>query len=315
MLLADAFEFGLSGPMRARLASSGVEVASGAASTAAPERDGAASGSEPAAPPAPDDEEAARHESLLGFAVPPYAGVFGNPEGLIGGLAEARAAEALLKAGIDPRAAGSAGDHVSGLTRAVALVLTTPNTADAASLAMGLLGWLPSLELALRREGGEDYADLVEVLIEVLVVIADLHPESIKSLDSVEDREVPTARSESSVKDLAEYLTSHALTGVYLGRVTVQRIARQVEAPRGFGGRALMLANLLKSAASYDRLDEAIGLIRDEVVAYRAAWSQESERHPVSAKWAGEWLRRQDRTLVVLEAIQKAVHAEAEPAV
>ena len=291
MLLADAFEFGLSGPIRARLTASGVEIGS---------------------KPAPEDEEAARHESLLGFAVPPYAGVFRNPDGLIGGLAEARAAEALLKSSIDPRAAGSAGDHVAGLTRAVALVLTTPNTAEAASLAMGLLGWLPSLALALRREGGVDYADLADVLQEVLLVVAELHPQASDSMDAVEDRDVPTARNESSVKDLAEYLTSHALTGVYLGRVTVQRIARQVEAPRGFGGRALMLANLLKSAASYDRLDEAIDLIRDEVLAYRAAWKLEAERHLVSAKWAGEWLRRQDRTLVVLESIQKAVHAETE---
>ena len=201
---------------------------------------------------------------------------------------------------------------MAGLTRAVALVLTTPNTAEAASLAMGLLGWLPSLALALRREGGVDYADLADVLQEVLLVVAELHPEASDSMDAVEDRDVPTARNESSVKDLAEYLTSHALTGVYLGRVTVQRIARQVEAPRGFGGRALMLANLLKSAASYDRLDEAIDLIRDEVLAYRAAWKLEAERHLVSAKWAGEWLRRQDRTLVVLESIQKAVHAETE---
>ena len=83
MLLADAFEFGLSGPIRARLTASGVEIGS---------------------KPAPEDEEAARHESLLGFAVPPYAGVFRNPDGLIGGLAEARAAEALLKSSIDPRA-------------------------------------------------------------------------------------------------------------------------------------------------------------------------------------------------------------------
>ncbi len=293
MLLADAFEFGLSGPIRVRFAASGVGI-----------------GSEPAS----DEDEAARHESLLGFSVPPYAGAFRNPDGLIGGLAEARAAEALLKSGIDPRAAGSAGDHVSGLTRATGLVLTTPNTADAASLAMGLLGWLPSLELALRREGGGDYADLVEVLEEVLIVVAELHPEASRSLEAVEDREVPTASHESSVKDLAEYLTSHALTGVYLGRGTVQRIARRVEAPRGFGGRALMLGNLLKSAASYDRLDEAIGLIREEVLLYQAAWTLESERHPVFARSAREWLRRQDRTLVVLEAIQKAVHAEAQVA-
>jgi hypothetical protein len=293
MLLADAFEFGLSGLIRDRLAASGVELGVVLAS---------------------EDDEAARHEGLLGFSVPPYAGVFMNPDGLIGGVAEARAAEALLKSGIDPRAAGSSGDHISGLTRATALVMTTSNKADAAGLAVGLLGWLPALELALRREGGEDYADLVNVLEEVLIVVAAMHPEAGRAPEAIEDREVPTARSESGVKDLAEYLSSHALTGVYLGRGTVQRIARRVEAPRGFGGRALMLANLLKSAAAFDRLDEAIGLIREEVVLYQEAWQLESERHPSAAKWAVEWSRRQERTLVVLEAVQKAVHAETEVA-
>ncbi|NNE71898.1 MAG: hypothetical protein HKN29_16255 [Rhodothermales bacterium] len=303
-LLSDVLEAGLTGPNRARLRSAGFDVSETSAS---------------------DDEILAAHQSLFGFAVPPYAGVFLNPDGLSGGVAETEAVDLLRGFGLSPDLAGDSREHVSGLLKTVSLLVAKASPEVLSSFIVSkCLSWLPALGMALRREGDSEYADLLDVAVVVLLEIvgpSETVPEALGAgvthgafATALPDREPPLADPGTGVKDLAGYLTSHLFTGIYLGRASVRRLTRSTGSPSGFGGRALMMGNLLNSAASYGDLDAILDQLRQETQAYRDGWAEWAELHPALDAWAKLWTERLHRTDGVLETVGMAVAAELEGA-
>lgn len=301
LLLGDVLRGGLTKEASGRLREAGITLPP-------PSAEGWGSADSP-------DEEAARHQHLFGHAVPPYSGVFMSPDGRIGGSGEGVLMGALMAQGIRPEHIGVTAADVSGIAVSVAHLLEREGGLEAvAPLTAGMaMGWLPALELALVREGGEDYAAVTGLLSEILVALvpqAMARSIAAKAAGSMEDEPPPLDAKRTGVREIATYLSTHALTGFYLGRGTVGRLGRALGVPRGFGSSDLMLSNLLKAAAGFGKLAAGLELLQAEVALYQDHWKQRSAEHPALEPWAVMWVKRLTRTSKLLATVEASVHSE-----
>jgi TorA maturation chaperone TorD len=259
-------------------------------------------------------EETARHEEVLGYAVLPYAGVFLDPDAQIGGESETELVHARLEAGMPPLQGGGPPEHIAAEARLLSgLVLSSAHDCITSRLISDhLLAWLPALTHALREHGATDYAEAGDLLIELAVVFmeasrpADANPALFPT-------DIPTRTKSASVKDIAGHLVVHARTGMFLGRTVIAGIARGADSPRGFGGSALMLGNLLKSAAHFETLDRVTGALERTVFSYRNMWQARASRHRVLRAWSEVWQERQAGTLSLLSDIREGLTLAKDP--
>jgi hypothetical protein len=165
-----------------------------------------------------------------------------------------------------------------------------------------LLGWLPSLVHATRREMALEYADILDTVLGMVIELRRLEPPGFTPIAA---EEIPDTLSDerAGVSDIARHLCTHAWTGLFVGRETIGRWARTVQSPRGFGGRALMLGNLLRSAASYDALEPLLDLIREEVVEARLFWRSQTRDAGSLGAWADHWETRLTSTEAFLDRL------------
>jgi TorA maturation chaperone TorD len=295
-LFADVFESGLTADMRASLAKAGIDL---------PER--RAYGS--------DDEERARHHTVLGYAVLPYGGMFLSDDGLIGGESERVVCDSLVRAGLAPETTGAPPEHIAGVCRAVARQLERPaGVHEAANLISGhVLAWVPAFVHAVRRQGAVDYADLGDVLIQLFLMttaaadeVAPANEGRFSSWPEPGEKPPPTQDNDAGIREVANYLCTHSLTGFYLGREVVGRVSKDLGAPRGFGSAGLMLGNLLRSAAHFEALSGLVQALIDEAESYRAMWQSRARTSPTLAHWSRFWEGRLDRTIQVLRTLETA---------
>lgn len=257
---------------------------------------GAERAATPGGAPGSADDEAARHQHLFGFCVPPLAGVFVDPEGRAGGVAADRILTAAAGAGLNPSFLGDSAEHVSSVARLVAGLLEVERKA-ASTAAFDALAWVPSLAMAVRQEGGADYAELLDVLAEVLVSVA------VPGSAVLDDLPPPTGRSDAGVSDLADWVTTHLGTGLYCGRGMLQRWGRAAGVPRGFGRRGLMAANLFRSAAHLEAMPELTKAIMTDANVWAAYWDARAKREDSAGVWARIWRDRIARFQGTIEEI------------
>jgi TorA maturation chaperone TorD len=293
-LIADAFESGLTADMRARLTGAGVHLPGTRAYGS-------------------DDEERARHHTVLGYAVLPYGGMFLSDDGLIGGASERAVCDSLARAGLAPESVGATPEHIAGVSRAVARLVERPGAIHEAAvlIASHILAWVPAFVHALRRQGADDYAGLGDVLIELFLMTAagDLESaeeEWVSSWPEPGDKLPPTQDDDAGIREVANYLCTHSLTGVYVGREVVGRVSKKLGTPRGFGSAGLMLGNLLRSAAHFEVLPGLVQALTDEAESYRAMWQSRASTSPALARWSGLWEGRVDRTIQVYHTLEGA---------
>jgi hypothetical protein len=78
---------------------------------------------------------------------------------------------------------------------------------------------------------------------------------------------------QTGIRELARYLTTPAVCGIYLSRDTLGNIAQHLQLPRGFGSRQQLLENLFHAAAQYDATADLLGALYD----IATSWAQEFE--------------------------------------
>ncbi len=96
---------------------------------------------------------------------------------------------------------------------------------------------------------------------------------------------------DTRLRDLACHLTTPSLAGGVLSRGALAGVGRASEVPKGFGSRALMLTNLLRSAAEYDRLAQVL----TGLSSVASGWA---EAH--AALGATQWASRSEQTVALL---------------
>jgi TorA maturation chaperone TorD len=252
------------------------------------------------------DDLAAEHYALFGHQVHPFAGVFLDAEGLVGGGTAAevvRQAHAVvgLSCNDDPGP-----DHLGLALRVMAALTDAENDAtereadaDAQTLRRwqrrvldeALLPWMAPLWAAIAAQPMSVWRRALELSIGLLARHRAEDP-SLPTATAVPEPAEPLAtlldQPRTGLLKVAEALTTPVRSGVYLARDDVAALARACELPQGFGGRKGMLERLLRGAADYGavpNLVEQLGRLlaaRDDTY---AALATEPGLGPHVAPW------------------------------
>ncbi len=274
------------------------------------------------------DEAAADFHHLFGLNVFPYASLFLDAGGRLGGPTTDHVRRLFREAGHPTDAAAESVDHVGHELGLLAFLAGAEADAEEDGLPAEaermrrlqrrffdahLLWWLPAFALSLRRQRHAFYAALADLTLdlaldhraalggETAAVAAPLLPTPPPLLDD----------EATGLKEIAGYLATPAWSGCYLSRDDVARLGRREGLPRGFGGRALMLTNLLRAAVEFDRLAPLLALLADDVAAWRAHYGALAGCGvPPLAEVAASWLERLATTAQILERLRTAAASD-----
>lgn len=142
---------------------------------------------------------------------------------------------------------------------------------QAAFLAGHLLRWLPAVSEAIRSQKQPFFSAVAELALDLIEDHAvELASDSL--LTAPEDRWLPSppdllSDEKTGLREVAHYLTTPALSAIYLSRDTIGVLAQSLELPRGFGSRQQLLENLLHAAVQYDAIERLL-LALDEIAAH-----------------------------------------------
>lgn len=187
----------------------------------------------------PDDHVAAEAYDLFGRGVFPYTGAFLSPD----------------------------------VTSEEALADTLRRGA-----ARGAWAWVPAFCVAVRDEGsalGDAVADALE---DWLAAERDLDAGRARAALGEDASAVPSLE-DADLDELVGYLATPCRCGVFLSALALERIGREQDVPRGFGGRRRVLRQLLLQGSRYESLPG--------VLAGLSAVVARHEERFAGAPWAG----------------------------
>ncbi len=117
----------------------------------------------------------------------------------------------------------------------------------------------------------------------------------------------------TGLREIANYLATPPWSGLYLSRADLGRLGRAERLPRGFGPRARMLANLLRSAATFDRLDPLLNQLAGMIQTWRSHYAALAEREvPILEMVAQTWLERLDATEEIITRMRAATMTDVD---
>ena len=268
-----------------------------------------------------EDELAAAHESMFGFNVFPFASVFLEPDGRLGQDITQAVRHFALSKGIDVDPLGDAPDHICSQLRILARLENDP-ASSARCIDEILLPWLPAFVAAVEGDcvDGESafYSVLVHRLLEDIFKYRSALPDAPlgSSVDpcsiTPSPHELRLEDSDTSVRDIAEYLTSPACCGMFLSRAVITRTAKLSRLPHGFGGRGQMMVTVFRSAAAYDALVAFAESLQETVEKNRIIWQKMlgADSSNTAREWAENWLARLGRTEKALTELSVATIEE-----
>ncbi len=268
------------------------------------------------------DEAAAAHYRLFGRDVLPYASVFLDAAGRLGGAVTEAVQHAYLRAGWTAGRHDEAADHLAQelaflafLAGAEAEALEDGLPAEAARmrrharafLDAHLLPWLPAFVQAVQQQEDPFYTALAGLTLE-LALDHRAAPDTAGGAPRPALPPPPPLLDEArtGLKDIAAYLVTTAWSGLYLGQADLARLGRTVQVPRGFGARAQTLHHLLETAVTFDRLPALLDALRDRAAAGQAAYEALAADHPVLREIAAAWRERLAGTVHLLGRMQAA---------
>jgi len=256
-----------------------------------------------------DDDRAADHETLFGLNVLPFASVFLEPDGMLGGTVTSAAAGFRAEVGMNPPNSMPA-DHVSAEIELLGrLAGARDRTLFRLFLDTHFLSWYPLFVRAVEAERDDFYSALSAKVLERTL------EERLNSGADLSDAHADLApvpellgASDTDVAEIARFFTTPVHCGIFLSRAAISRLARAGRLPRGFGRRRQMLETLLHSAATYDALEEVLNGIQSEVDATASAWDRvAASKLSAAAYWAGRWRTRLEGSSAALDRIGEAL--------
>lgn len=260
------------------------------------------------------DASAADHHHVVRHSILPYASVFLDADGRLGGRATDHAHAFFQEGRMDDPQADEPPDHLGRALGFLGHLDATGHTALLRRfLDAHLLGWLPAVTCALERQPHPFYAALGALTRDLVFDHrADLGP--APAADPLPLPEPPAVLDDAraGLKDIATYLATPAWSGLYLSRDDLAALGRATTLPTGFGPRSLLLANLLRSAAAYDGLPPLLDGIRAHLRAWRA-YFDDLPALPVLRPIRAAWQARLDGTDALLARLHAAGLAEPDP--
>lgn len=263
------------------------------------------------------DEAAAAHHDLFQFNVLPYESLFLAADGLLGGSVSHAVSHSYQQVGWQVDAAASSPDHIGHELGLLAFLSAAEADAWADDLLPEavrmrqrqsdflqghLLRWLPPFVLAIRRQAHPFYAKLAAL---TLALAAD-HVTAFVATDAFTLPPPPDllADEKTGLKEIAAFLMTPLHSGLFLSRDDVARLGRAHQLPRGFGGRAQLLTNLLRTAVQYDAFPTLVSALQALLAAEETAYEAMLHDHPPLAPFVTPWLARCRDTHRLLAQLQ-----------
>ena len=273
------------------------------------------------------DDTAAAHQHLFGFNIFPYESIFLDPSGLLGGLATDAVLNSYSQAGFIPSPDSASPDHIGNeldmmahLTGAEAdawednlpIVAQNMQRLQREFLQSHLLRWLFPFVVTVQRQDDPFFAAVAQLTFEL---VSD-HASDLAMQDEL-DLDLPIAPAlldddKTSLRDIAEFIVTPPHSGVYVGRDDVGRLAREIELPRGFGGRDQMLLNLIRTAVQYKTIPALIDNLRAELGAWDGEYTAVSAEHPHIAPFIAPWQTHCQQTDQLLTDIAAQIETIAQ---
>lgn len=258
------------------------------------------------------DADAATHQEIFGFGLLPYAGVFLDDVQHEGRCPD-EVAHRYRDAGFDPESDDLRPDHLATELRFLAHLLEAGprGAAEAAGFLDGhLLAWLPPFAFAAERS--PVYGPVVRFLLDWVLEqrrrialrlgIAATAARALP-MDPTDSRSI-IEDDRTGVREIASFLTTPVHCGFYVGRSDIALLSHDARAPGGFGGRRLMMENLLRSAAHYDGLDTVFDRLDALAEDNASRWADLLD-DPGVGPWAVAWRERIATTRGVLREMRE----------
>ncbi len=271
------------------------------------------------------EQAAADHYALFHLNVFPYASLFLDASGRLGGAVTDDARRWLRQAGYDADTSSESADHVGHALGLLAFLSGAEADAwdDGLSaeaerihrlqrrfLDAYLLWWLPAFAEAVRQQDHPFYTLLSALTLDLVIDHRRaLGPTTDSTPAAPPLPEPPPLLNDekTSLQDIADYLATPPWSGLYLSRDDLGRLGRAERLPRGFGPRARMLANLLRAAATFDRLDPLLNQLAEMIQTGRSHYAALAEREvPILETVAQAWLKRLDATEEMIARMRQA---------
>ena len=264
-----------------------------------------------------EDHLAARHHQAFGLGVPPYEGVLVGAEGHMGGDRAGLAADTLAATGLAEPRTDVESDHLGLLLRAAGFLCAAEADAltdgeDAAATELRALQvrvldqhLLPSWPMLSIAVDGLDLPEWSAVVGLAAALLADhrraLPGEADLVLPAVPDGLLDDPRT--GVKRIVGHLVVPGLTGMWLSRRDVDRLAAAVDVAHGFGDRFKMLESLVFAAVDHQRVDVLMDALLDVV----ERWQRGFDALGADGLPVGAWVERLDGTREIVRRMRAAV--------
>lgn len=255
------------------------------------------------------DGDAAAHQEVFGFNLLPYAGVFLD-DAENGGRSPDTIAQLFLQAGFEPESNDLRPDHLASELRFLAFLLEggPRGASEAAGFLDGhLLAWLPPFVFAADRSTA--YGPSVRFLLDWVLEQRRRIAARLGSAGGAGRADLGAVHSimdddRTGVREIASFLTTPVRCGFYIGRGDLAFLAHDAGMPGGFGGKRLMMENVLRSAALYDGLGPVFDRL-DALAARNAQGWADLDHAPGVEAWAAAWTERLVGTRAVLAEMRE----------
>ena len=259
-------------------------------------------------------EPAVAHQQLFGFDVFPHESIFRGDDHLIGGDVADRVIQAYQKHGF--RWQGDA-DHISNQLQLLAWLCSAEQDAledhrptiasdmrqrQSDFLRVHLLQWLPPFIVAVQQHGDSFYQEIAALTWQLTTEHAGeigsvtLEPTPLTTPPSLDE-------SKTSLKVILQFLTLPSASGLWLSARKMAEIGRELDLPRGFGGRIQTMMNLFRSATQFDAVRPLLKQLQNHAIEWDTAYLERD--NGIGA--VNNWRMRLDQTMGLLESMQHKV--------
>ena len=235
------------------------------------------------------DQAAAQYQRIFGFNVPPYASIFLEADGHLGGAVSAYADRVFRDAGLEIKASDVMPDHI-GLELAY---LGHLSMLEAKCLEEGdqvrrelvqeevgafasahLIYWLPIFLQTLEAQGDPFFAHVARTTWDLVADhTKDIHP-LIADEEKLQENRNLADGDRGKMAEIAELLVRPLSCGFYLSRDQMSDLGRKLEVPTGFIERKQMMINLLQAALRFDAIPRLVVMLELHIEQCRTLYAE-----------------------------------------